>query len=195
MRPKKITEEDLLNYAVDLTEANGYDNLSLHKLSDKLGIKPASLYNHITGLGDLKGRIGTEALRNFAALIREKVTGKTGREGLLAIAGCYVEYAKTHPEMFLAMISLPEQKTGNAEIYAAEVRSVFTRVVEVFPLQKTELVNIFFSMKSLARGFYMLNRTAQGKEQSVQRHQDAFYYNIDLYCTRLESLHDAEKHS
>ena len=187
MRPKKITEEDLLNYAVDLTEANGFECLSLHKLSDKLGIKPASLYNHITGLGDLKGRLGAEALRNFAALVREKVAGTSGKEGLETFADCYISYAKEHPEMFLAMVSLPEQKSGNAELYDAEVRSVFTRMMECFHLPKTELSSIYATLKSLARGFYLLNRSAGGKEQSEQRNREAFRYTIALLCNYLDN--------
>ena len=45
---KKICEK-----AIELIEADGLENLSMRKLAEKLNVKGASLYNHITNKSDL----------------------------------------------------------------------------------------------------------------------------------------------
>lgn len=49
-----LNTEAVIKMAAILVEEDGYENLTLHKLADKLNIKPASLYMHIKGLDDLK---------------------------------------------------------------------------------------------------------------------------------------------
>lgn len=191
MRPRKVTEEDLLKQAVGLIEAGGFENLSLHKLSDKLGIKPASLYNHITGLADLKRRLGTEAKHKFAELLREQVGDQVGKDGLHAYIDSYVAYADEHPELFLAMISLPDKdmETDSSE---REIGKVFENVTSVFAISRQETQNLRRSVMSLARGYYVLNRADLSSAQLRKKNRDALNYMSDLILSYLEAQRPAE---
>ena len=188
MRPRKVTDEDLLKYAVELTEANGLENLSLHKLSDKLGIKPASLYNHITSLSDLKRRIGVEAKRNFAQKLQESVADKVGAEGLRAYLDASVAFADERPQMFLAMISLPE-KTQETEKTDREILKLYDHIVSVYMNDKEELQTVRRLLIQIILGCFELRRSNVGTnaaESAVHAECDrAMHYALDLIAARL----------
>ena len=185
MRPRKVTEEDLLKHAVGLIETGGFENLSLHKLSDKLGIKPASLYNHITGLADLKQRLGAEAKRAFVEALQKQVGDQVGKDGIHAYVDSYVSYADEHPEMFLAMISLPDKglETDGSE---REIGRVFENVTSVFALSHQEAQNLRRSFMSLARGYFVLNRADISSKPLRKKNRDALDYTIGLILGYLE---------
>ena len=48
-----LTKDAVVKTAARLVEEQGYDHLSLHKLADRLNIKPASLYKNIKGIDEL----------------------------------------------------------------------------------------------------------------------------------------------
>ncbi|MCI9652413.1 MAG: helix-turn-helix transcriptional regulator, partial [Lachnospiraceae bacterium] len=45
-------------FAAELIAEKGFDRFSLRELSDRLGVKTASLYNHISSLSELTSNIG-----------------------------------------------------------------------------------------------------------------------------------------
>jgi AcrR family transcriptional regulator len=48
-RPPRIDREQLLAVSLELLDAQGADGLTMRALADRLRVKPASLYNHISG--------------------------------------------------------------------------------------------------------------------------------------------------
>lgn len=74
-----LNTETVVKTAAILVEENGYENLTLHKLADKLNIKPASLYTqytHIKGIDELYISLGNLALKQLSDGITNAIEGK-----------------------------------------------------------------------------------------------------------------------
>lgn len=52
-RIKLPTNDVILAVAVDLFSSNGYDGTSMRDIAGKVGVRPASIYNHFSSKGDL----------------------------------------------------------------------------------------------------------------------------------------------
>ncbi len=47
MNNRDLDQEKIINMAISILENEGFENLSMRKLASKLGVKAASLYNHL----------------------------------------------------------------------------------------------------------------------------------------------------
>ena len=60
-----LTTETVVGAAALLAEEIGCQNLTLHKLANRLNIKPASLYTHISGIEQLYVLLSDLALKQL----------------------------------------------------------------------------------------------------------------------------------
>lgn len=98
-----ITPERLTVAAADLADEVGFEAISLAALARGLGVKDASLYSHVAGLGDLRTRVTVLALAELADLLADAVAGLAGKDALKAFATTYRHYALAHPGRYTAM--------------------------------------------------------------------------------------------
>ena len=66
--PKKgLSRDRIVDAAAALVEQKGLENITLHELAGALGVKTASLYNHLQGLPELNARLSERAPERRAA--------------------------------------------------------------------------------------------------------------------------------
>ncbi len=58
MARKGLNTDRIVEAAAELIAEKGFDQFSLRELADRLGVKTASLYNHISSLSELTSHIG-----------------------------------------------------------------------------------------------------------------------------------------
>src|SRR5690606_31185693 len=68
----------------------------------RLGVKDASLYAHVRGLEDLRGRIALLAADEKSIRIAEATAGRAGKDALVAFANAWRAYAHAHPGRYAA---------------------------------------------------------------------------------------------
>ena len=95
-----LTTEIVVGVAALLAEEIGAENLTLHKLANRLNIKPASLYTHISGIEQLYVLLSNLALKQLGTAMMEAVKDKKRGEAIRAISAAYRDYAKQNPEMY-----------------------------------------------------------------------------------------------
>ena len=86
MPRKGLTREEIVGAAAALAEQKGAENLTLRELADALGVKTASLYNHLQGLPELNARLAELALDRMMQTLEEATAGKAGTAALRALA-------------------------------------------------------------------------------------------------------------
>lgn len=74
----------------------------MSQVARRLGVKDASLYTHVRGLADLRGRIALLAADEKTLLIAEATVGRAGKDALVAFANAWREYAHKHPGRYMA---------------------------------------------------------------------------------------------
>ncbi|MCX4632526.1 MULTISPECIES: TetR/AcrR family transcriptional regulator [unclassified Streptomyces] len=86
----------------ELADEVGLDQVTMSQLARRLGVKDASLYSHVRGLEDLRGRIALLAADEKTIRIAEATSGRAGKDALVAFANAWREYAHTHPGRYTA---------------------------------------------------------------------------------------------
>lgn len=113
--------------AAGLVNAEGIEALTMNRLARELGVKPPSIYNHIQGLAGLRRELALLSTRALGDCIITAAIGKSGPEGVRALAQAYRGYIKEFPGLYQASL----RASGNLEIPDPELRAAEERVVQV----------------------------------------------------------------
>lgn len=106
-----LTTETVTAVAALLAEEIGCENLTLHKLANRLNIKPASLYTHISGIEQLYVLLSELALKQLGTAMMDAVKEKKRGEVIRAMSVAYHDYAKQNPEMYRMIIKVPHSRS------------------------------------------------------------------------------------
>ncbi|WP_399920475.1 TetR/AcrR family transcriptional regulator [Streptomyces kanamyceticus] len=97
-----LTAERVTIAGAELADEVGLERLSMSQVARRLGVKDASLYTHVRGLEDLRGRIALLAADEKTLRIAEVTAGRAGKDALVAYANAWREYAHRHPGRYAA---------------------------------------------------------------------------------------------
>ncbi|GHU69884.1 TetR family transcriptional regulator [Spirochaetia bacterium] len=158
MEPKKrgMTRDTVLAAAVKIVEKQGFAQLTIQELASSLQVKPASLYNHISGIDEARLRLARYALEKMEAGLRDTAVGYSREEALKKIAFAYRHFALKHPELYKAFINsanIEDRKIGEAK---QSVVRVFHQVLEPYSLDDGAKVHFTRCFRSSLHGFVSL---------------------------------------
>ena len=97
---KGLSAESITVAAAELIEQYGRSGFSMRLLADTMGVKTASLYNHIENMDTLLTEVCRYALRMQEDGELRAIAGKTGREAVWALAWAYRRFAQQHRELY-----------------------------------------------------------------------------------------------
>ncbi|MEU6483321.1 WHG domain-containing protein [Streptomyces sp. NPDC046887] len=97
-----LTAERVTLAGAELADEVGLDRVSMSQLARRLGVRDASLYAHVRGLEDLRGRIALLAADEKTIRIAEATAGRAGKDALIAFADAWRDYAHAHPGRYAA---------------------------------------------------------------------------------------------
>ena len=80
MGRKGIEEEAILDEAAALIAEEGIEGFSLRGLARRLGVRSASLYNHVSSLDDLIARVARRAMDQMNEVLRCAVADKNAQK-------------------------------------------------------------------------------------------------------------------
>ena len=89
-----LDTEAVVGAAEELADANGLETITLATLARQLGVRPPSLYAHVTGLPDLRRRLAARGARQLAAAMQTAAAGRARGDALAAVADAYRSYAR-----------------------------------------------------------------------------------------------------
>ncbi|QKW07828.1 WHG domain-containing protein [Streptomyces sp. NA04227] len=97
-----LTAERVTAMGAELADEVGLDKVTMSQVARRLGVKDASLYAHVRGLEDLRGRIALQAADEKTVRIAMAMAGRSGKDALVAYANAWREYAQQHPGRYTA---------------------------------------------------------------------------------------------
>lgn len=99
--------ENLLNHALELFTANGYDAVGVQTISDAAGVKKPTLYHYFGSKSGMLNTLLEQYLEPFyetlaqAAAYRGDITAS-----LHAVAGAYFDFARQNPRFYRFYLSM-----------------------------------------------------------------------------------------
>jgi AcrR family transcriptional regulator len=142
-REKEAVARAILDAARDLFVAEGYRNVSIRKIAERIEYSPASIYSYFPSKDDIFFALAEEG---FRLLCRPDPSCAGQADPLQAIRGTFwhvYEFSKTHPEYFALMfvdrsvprISRDWDRFGFVREMRAQIGAVIQRAVDsgIFP--------------------------------------------------------------
>lgn len=114
-----LTADAVVAAGAELADEAGFAAVTLARLADRLGIKPPSLYKHVTGLADLRHRMAVLAMTELGDALREALQGRAGVDALDAMFATVRDYVERHPGRYGATIGAAYQGEGDPLLLAS----------------------------------------------------------------------------
>ncbi len=153
-----LTTETVTAAAARLAEEIGAENLTLHKLANRLDIKPASLYTHISGIEQLYVLLSDMALKQLGTVIMNAVEGKKRGEAIRAMSAAYRDYAKQNPEMYRMIMKVPHSHSQQLIDTGKNVKAVLFELLLQYTADQSKIICFSRYYHSILHGFISLEQ-------------------------------------
>lgn len=117
----------VVDAAIELIDAEGFETLSLSAVAAALDVRPSALYNHVESLDALRGKLAVTATERLAAAISEAAMGVAGLAAIRAVTDAYRAFAAAHPGQYSALLR-PSPGAADLERANARLHNVFVSI-------------------------------------------------------------------
>lgn len=153
MARKGLDSKIIISTAAQLVEEKGYDNFSLNELAVKLGVKTASLYNHIEGIGEVNSKVSIIAVSRLHQMLEQSIAGKERDQALLSLTLAYRDFAKANPELYKAVIKLRSSDDDQLKESGAQMVEPIMTVLKKYSLDEWDMIHFSRALRSAIHGF------------------------------------------
>ena len=150
---KGLSAESITVAAAELIEQYGRSGFSMRLLADTMGVKTASLYNHIENMDTLLTEVCRYALRMQEDGELRAIAGKTGREAVWALAWAYRRFAQQHRELYWLVMDTAAGEPRVLDDAAARFTEPLKQVLSGFRLPPREEIHFRRMFRAIVHGF------------------------------------------
>ena len=190
MRGKGLTAEAITDAAVELLVEKGYGNYTVRDIAVRLGVRAASLYNHIDGVESIDQEVGKRAAKMLNETLMQAIDGKEKESAIEALAYAYRSFAQENPELYRAILGLPGLG-GNDELrkVGRESFQAFRQITNRYQISRETGVHFSRCYRSALHGFISLMQSGYYANKSVDA-EKSFRFLIRGYAQWLASLEE-----
>ncbi|GAA2908882.1 TetR-like C-terminal domain-containing protein [Streptosporangium fragile] len=188
-----LTADRVTLAGAELADEVGLDHVTMSAVARRLGVKDASLYVHVRGLEDLRGRIALLAADEKTIRIAEATAGRAGKDALVAFANAWRAYAHDHPGRYTAT-QIPTQIDPELAARAPGPRRAVEltySMLRAYALAEPDLTDAVRLVRSTLHGFVSLEAAggfahARPSEASWARCLDALHALLEHWPAPCE---------
>jgi AcrR family transcriptional regulator len=152
-----LSGAEIVAAAATLADETGFAGVTMGLLAERLGIRPPSLYKHVSSLADLQRRVAILAMTEVGEQIRDAVQGKAGRDALAALMTALRTYATAHPGRYMAIAAPQGQGPDDPLVLAGDrVIDSIAAVLRGYGIGEAEMTHAIRTIRSAMHGFAML---------------------------------------
>ena len=138
MAHKGLSPDAVVKAAVELIEQQGRDAFSMRLLADQLGIKTASLYNHVENMETLLSEVCRYGMCLQKEAEMQAIEGWHGEEAVRFLAETYRSFAKEHRELYWLIMNMAAKDFNLKEEESIHYRRLFRAIVHGFVSQEEQ---------------------------------------------------------
>lgn len=153
MPRKRIDLERVVQVAVDLANARGFEAVTLASVAAELEIRIPSLYNYIASLQGLRDAMTLWAGRYLLDQIRRAAVGKTGDEAILSVAASYRAFAHACPGVYALTQRAPGPEQTELAIIAIELVEILVAILRPYGFKDDAALHAVRALRSVIHGF------------------------------------------
>ncbi len=171
--------------AAKLVDEEGFEQLALGRLAERLGIRTPSLYNHVAGLPGLRHELALYCARDLLAQLTRATIGMARADAILALADTYRAYASQYPGRYTFTIQAPTADDPQMTAVAEDILSVIWAVLRPYNLGEEQTIHAIRSLRSIVQGFVSLE--AAGAFAMPVKLDDSFHWLLQLFIAGLQT--------
>ena len=189
MAHKGLNLDVVVKAAAELIEQQGRDAFSMRLLAEQLGIKTASLYNHVDNMEMLLAEVCRYGLRLQNEMEMQAMEGRYGEDAVRQLADTYRNFAKKHRELYWLIMAMSAKDKRVRDDAAVLFTDPLKKMLEDFHLKEEESIHYRRLFRAIVHGF------VSQEEQGFFSHypaavDDSFHFAVQCY---IESLKQGEK--
>lgn len=192
MARKGLTRERIVEEGCALVEERGFDAFSMRELAARLDVGPASLYNHVSGLEELRQAMALHSADLMRRTLEKAMEGKDEDERFLEGARAYRRFAGEHPHGYQVLIRMPASNDAILVQAAKDSFAPLRRLILDRCGDETAALHFLRCFRSAIHGFVEL--TANGFMRRGPATRDETYeVMIRAYLDKWKELCEHEK--
>jgi len=181
---QRLDTEQVLQAALALAD-EGLDQATFARLAQVLGVRAPSLYNHVNGRAALLRLITLRGLDDLADAIATAAAGRSGEDGVRAVAHAYRDYARAHPGAYEATLAAPDPADAELRAAAERLLELLGAILRAWKLDDEQTIDAIRVLRSGLHGFVALER---GGAFAMARDVDASFEGlVDTVVAGLEA--------
>lgn len=186
MQKNSITTEIIIETAAKLSNRTGLDSLSLKDIAEELNIKSPSLYNHVSGLDEIKEKLMIYGWKQVEDKMIDSVIGYAGYEALENMCYSFYEYAKENKGVFSAMLWYNKFETTENKNATTRLFDMMFKILRPLEISDDKINHIIRTLRSFLEGFALLvNNNAFGNPISID---DSFKFSLEIILNGIRTL-------
>lgn len=154
--PARLNPAAVVAAAAALADEVGLEALSLAGLAERLGVRPPSLYTHVGGLADLRGRLALTGVTELTGVLQRATVGRAGADALRSLATSYRGWAHRHPGRYAATLAAPDPADRELAAAAEELLGLLLAVLAGLGLRGDDALHAARAVRSALHGFVAL---------------------------------------
>ena len=189
MAHKGLNPEAVVKAAAELIEHQGREAFSMRILADSLGIKTASLYNHVDNMDSLLAEVCRYGLCFQKEMEMQAIEGKHGEDAMRLLAETYRGFAKEHRELYWLIMNMSAKDGRVRDDAAVLFTDPLKKMLEDFQLKEEENIHVRRLFRAIVHGF------VSQEEQGFFSHypadvEESFHFAVQCY---IDSLRQGER--
>ena len=186
MAKKGLSKDQIIEAAVALIGEGGYDSFSLRTLAAKLGVQPASLYNHVEGIDEISTEIALYASEMMRNALNQAMEGKEPDQAFIDAALAYRQFAAENPEIYKALVHMPLSHDENVRRAGFQSFHPLRDLINSYGLTRRDAISFSRGLRSVMHGFIELTNNGFMQKDYVTR-DESYLVIIESYLTYMKA--------
>lgn len=202
MTPRRgLDLNTIVSVAAEMADSEGVEAVTLASLSERLGIRPPSLYNHVSGLSGLRQQLAVVGLRQLTDAIAaaiEAAEDKSSSVGsdaediayadsvMIEVAREYLAFARKHPGLYELTLRSPQEQEVEYVAESERLIGLLLGALKPYGLEHDRAVHIIRGFRSYLHGFASLEQ--KGGFGLPLEVDDSVELTIHVYLLGLRQL-------
>ncbi|HVU10577.1 MAG TPA: TetR-like C-terminal domain-containing protein [Phototrophicaceae bacterium] len=186
---RHIDQALVVQTAIALADANGFEAVTLAAVAEQLGIRIPSLYNHVSGLPGLRYQMSLWMLRELAEQMRRAAVGRAGGDALMGMADAYRALAHAHPGIYRASLRAASPHEPELTAAANELLDLLFVTLRPYNLNTEDMLHTIRALRSVLHGFVDLE-TSGGFAMSLDL-DESFHRLMRAFISAIQASAEA----
>ena len=181
-----LSREEIIEKAAALANEKGLSYLTVTTLSDCLGIRKPSLYNHIRTIDDVYDKLMVYGWKKVSDEIVAGIDSDDPRENLKEYGRAFYSFAMENPGVFEAMLWYNKYSDASLLEATEGLYTFFFAQTDALQVDRETAGHLLRTYRAFLEGFIMLQlHHSFGYPTSVE---ESFEISLDVLLSGMEQL-------